>query len=275
MVQVVARRVGARQIEAWTRSEISGYPNRQDLPDYRKPNATVRGLYTGPMQSSVLQTLTVRPPRLEHHWTAWLQQPLAELQALAGSVDEGEPQIAWPAGAVRAYRDSGVFGINMFVLFEVHTVITRQALRGVVDVVRSRALDFALDLQEQFPEAGEKGGPTVATTPALAQTIGSLTVNITGHGTNLGLGATVSQQSSVQVGDRDALRQAATEAGLTDDDAEEFVAAVEEERDPEGPRTRSVLDRVRSGAITAGASIGAGAAGDLLAAAVSQFLGLS
>lgn len=275
MVKIVARRVGATGIETWVRQEVDGYADGAALPDYRNGWVNVMGLFTGPMRARERQALTIRLPGLENLWRARCRQPLAELEALAHTEGDSQFGVPWPAEAVQMYEQSGLFRIEFFGLIEAHTVMTRQNFAGIVDVIRSRALDFALDLQEQFPDAGEKDGPTVATTPALAQTVGSLTVNITGHGANVGLGATVSQQSRVQIGDRGSLRRAATEAGLAAVDADEFVAAVEEERDAQGPRTSSVLHRVRSGAIAVSTSIGGGAAGDLLAAAVSQFLGLS
>ena len=79
----------------------------------------------------------------------------------------------------------------------------------------------------------------------------------------------------MRVGDDAALHRAATQAGLSLADIDEFVAAVEEERDPDGPRTVRFLSRVRSGAVALAGGMTSEVAAGLLVEAIGQFLGLS
>jgi hypothetical protein len=245
-VQVVARRVGAPDVEAWVRHELQGYPEDVELPAYRVLDAQPIGRYTGPMGSSHLEQLTLMAPGLERYWTAPMRAPVQSLVSLAG--DEGDDNIGytWSHLDVEKYERSGVFSINMMGLFSVQSRVSRDALRGVVDNIKSKALDLALDLQAEYPDAGEQGGPTVAAEPQLRQIVYNFTTtnNISGgHGNNVAVGSNIEQRSKVRLGDTDDLRQGAEELGLDVEAVEEFITLVQEERDPDGPRLRGFLAR--------------------------------
>ena len=271
-VQVVAHRLGAKKVVAWVKSELAGYEDDAELPSYRIMRTSVMGVFTGPMQSVIRQQLTVRARDMEAMWTVEFRVPLTELQAL--SELDGDPQREWPSMMVKAYEESGVFGIYLHNLFSAHNTITRQSLRGLIDIVRSKAMEFALELQTDYPEAGTPGGPTVASEPGLSSTVFHVTNNIYGDGTNIATGSDIKQRSRVQKGDVDALRREAEFSGLTAEDAAEFVAAVTSEKSLEGTQTKGFLDRVRSGAITLSGSIASDVAASGLIEIASSFLGL-
>lgn len=271
-VQVVAHRLGATEVVAWAKSELAGYDDDADLPSYRIMNTPVMGVFTGPYHSEIRQQLTVPPPELEEMWIMEFRVPLTELQAL--SELEKDPQREWPSMIVSAYEKSEVFRINFHVLFSAHNIITRQSLKGLIDIVRSKAMEFALELQTDFPEAGTPGGPTIASEPGLSSTVFHVTNNIYGDGTNIATGSDIKQRSRVQKGDVDALRREAESSGLSAEDAAEFVAAVMAEQSIEGTRTRRFIDNVRNGAIALSGSIASDVAASGLIEIASSFLGL-
>jgi len=230
------------------------------------------GLFTGPMNSRIKQQLTIIPDGMEAAFRADLRQPLFELQALSEAADDASRQ--WPAGVVAAYENSAVYRIEMHGLFSAWNVISRQSLGGVLDVIRSRAMEFALDLQAGFPDAGEVGGPTVADTPALAPIVYNITNNITGHGTNLAAGPGAQQTSTVNAGDYSSLLARLSEIGLTEPEQDEFVVAITEDKSTEGPRTTGFLTRVRSGAVRLAEGFTTDVAAELLIAAGRAYLGI-
>lgn len=271
-VQIAASRLGATEIVAWTRYELQGYPNDVDLPPYRHQLTSVVGHFTGVFQTWRNQTLTAVPIGMESNWYLDFREPLSELQAL--SDNETDPQTSWSSSAVQQYEESRVYWIEGMSLFTAWNVITRQSLKGMIDIVRTRAMEFALQLQADFPEAGSVGGPTVATTPELAHTVNNITYNITGHGTNIANGAGSTQTSTVNVGDEGALRTRLEELLVSEQDREEFVAAVQEERSLEGARTSGFLSRVRSGAIQLAAGLTTDVAAEILVSLGQSFLGM-
>jgi hypothetical protein len=271
-VQIVAHRLGASEVVRWAKSELTGYADDAELPTYRIMQTSVMGTFTGPMQSVIQQHLTPVTGRLESMWAMEFRVPLTELQALASS--KSDPQREWPTFMVKAYEATGAFRIQYHHLFSAHNVITRQSLLGLLDVVRSKAMEFALELQTDYPDAGAVGGPTISSTPGLSSTVYNVTNNIYGDGSNIATGSHARQRSRVEKGDSRAFLRAVEDLGLTAADASEFVSAVQEEGALHKPRVQGFLNRVRSGALQLGGAI----ATDTVAASLVElgkgFLGL-
>lgn len=271
-VQIVTHRLGAVDLVNWAKQELSGYEESATLPSYRMLTTNVMGTYAGPMRSFMKHPLTLRPKSMAHLWQVEFREPILEIQALAeGTNDAARP---WSSYDVEEYEKSGVFRMQMHHLFEAQNVITRQSLRGLVDTVRSKVLEFALDLQTQFPDAGLAGGPTVQTAPALATTVYNITNNVTGHGTNIAAGNQIEQRSRVQIGDSASLKREAEALGLAAADADEFVAIVEENRALDAPRLSGFLDKVRSGAIAVSGSLASNVVAGALIELAKGFLGI-
>ena len=130
-------------------------------------------------------------------------------------------------------------------------------------------MEFALDLQAEFPKAGEQGGPTVVD-PALAQTV----YTITGHGTNIATGPGTQQVSKVTVGDVTALREKLEELGLGDAERDEFLAVITEENGTDGPKARNFFQRVKSDGIKLATSVSSAVTVQTLVALAKSYLGI-
>jgi hypothetical protein len=272
-VQIAATRLGASDIVTWAKQELAGYPDDAPLPEYRKFGTAVIGRFSGPFNSWIEHNLSGGPDILERLWRVEMRQPLLELQSLSEGDTDAERQ--WPMFAVREYEKSRALHVEGYGLWSVRNVISCQKLRGVVDVIRSKAMEFALELQMQFPDAGSVGGPTVNTTPELAQAISHITFNITGDGTNVATGHHITQTSTVNRGDVAALRREVAALGLGEQDVEAFVTALAETQSLEAPAVVTVLDRMRNGAITLGTAITTEAAAAALIELGKMFLGLN
>ncbi|MEI2269477.1 hypothetical protein OHB93_09160 [Microbacterium sp. No. 7] len=270
-VQIVAHRLGASEVVRWVKSELSGYPPGSEVPEYRTMHTSVMGVFTGPMRSVIRQQLTVQPAELESMWTVKFREPLSEIQALGDL--ESDPSREWPATIVRAYEQSGVFRMEFHGLFSAHNIITRQSLLGLLDIVRSKAMEFALELQTDYPDAGSPGGPTMATNPELSTTVYNVTNNIYGDGTNVATGHQIDQRSRVKKGDSDALLRAVEALGIAADDAREFVSAIQEEGSLDAPKVSSFLARVRRGAVALASGIATDTAASALVQLGGSFLG--
>lgn len=274
-VQVAAARLGAEDVVSWVKHELNGYPSTDDLPSYRaKRTMMVQGVFAGPMQSRLTHDLP-KPHVDVDLWTPWFQsgfvQPVAELEAFAG--EDQDSRFEWPTAIVDRYEKTQTFRLEYHALYSVHQVLTTQMLRGIVDSIRSAALDFALSLQLANPEAGSVGGPTIASDAAVASVVYNVTNNVTGHGTNIAAGTGITQTSTVAVGDRDALQDELSRIGLNPIDAREFADALDSDGSIEGPRVKSFLDRMKSGAIRVAGDVGIRIVTGQLAALGMEYLG--
>lgn len=226
----------------WVKRELQGYSDEDDLPDYRMMITSVMGHFTGPMQSQIKKALPPHPG-FEKDFQVEMRQPLITLQTFADASED--PQLQWPAWRVEEYEKSGAFAIQFYGLFGAWNVITRQSLHGVIDTVRSKAMEFALELQMSFPDAGTVDGPSVATNTAVAPVVFNTTNNIYGHGANIATGSDIAQRSIIKGNIQEFERQVKA-LGLGDADAAEFTAIVKDERSLEKPRGKAFLEKVRA-----------------------------
>ena len=270
---VVAHRVEADNVATWVRQELNGYDSGSPLPSYRSLDTPVIGTFARPMRSFPQHPLTVVAPSLADWWTAELRMPLLEVQAYADEQRDNDPGREWPAAIVQAYEESGVFRLEFHTLFKARNVITRQKLRGLVDVVRNKALDFALELQSSDPDAGSLGGPTVEGNPDLQAAVIHVTNDIYGDGVSIATGSAIRQSAQVAKGDVEAFREAVAHVLAEVADVAHFVAAVEQERSHAGEGVQSFLDQVRKGAIKVAGGVGTNVAASMLMKLAKGFLG--
>jgi hypothetical protein len=269
-VQVAATRVGATDVVRWVKQELQGYGEDDELPSYRTQTTNVMGLFTGPMQSRIRQQLPSHP-EFSSLFNVDMRQPLLEVQSFADGTED--PSREWPASAVQRYETMGIYTIQFYGLFSAANVITRQSLRGIIDTVRSKAMEFALELQMRFPDAGTVGGPTVLSNSAVAQTVFNITNNITGDGASIAAGSGIRQQSNFR-GDTSEFKKRAELLGLSPEDADAFVQAVSAERDLDGSAVRSFLGRIRTGAIHLAKSVSYDVVAGALIDLAKTYLGL-
>ncbi|QYM76465.1 hypothetical protein [Leucobacter luti] len=270
-VQVAATRIGAPGVVAWVKQELQGYPDDAELPDYRKMATSVMGHFTGPMQSQIKKQLPPYPG-FEDDFTIDMRQPLITLQSFAESDEDA--QVQWPAWRVRQYEETGAFAIQFHGLFGAWNVVTRQSLLGVIDTVRSKAMEFALELQESFPDAGSMDGPSVAKNTAVAPVVFNTTNNIYGHGANIATGSDIAQKSIIK-GNLEELGRQVRALGLNDAEVTEFTAIIEEEKSVDKPRGKAFLEKVRAGSVAVGAAVPSNVIAGSLIELAKMYLGVS
>lgn len=277
-MRIVASRAGAAELDEWAAGELHGFRADAPVPAYRGPFlAPARGTWMNMVRYVENATLTDFgvPQTFRDAWfMVTMRQPVAELESL--TMGDGEPQLPWDPTAVAMYdgyaqagRVSHPTGHH---LVSARTLIPRGHIVGLLDTVRTRVLELALDLEGISGEVGERGGPTVADleVAAAAQTF---YISVYGDGANIATGAHATLRSKVRKGDEDSLRAAAAALGLATDDVEEFIESLKEDGSATGPRATRFIERVRMGAVALGGNIVAGVAADQLVALAQGFLG--
>lgn len=270
-VQVAATRIGAPGVVDWVKQELQGYTDDANLPSYRKMQTAVMGHFTGPMQSQIKKQLPPYPG-FEDDFFIEMRQPLITLQSFAEA--EEDAQLQWPILRVEEYEKTGAFTIQFYGLFGAWNVITRQSLLGVIDTVRSKAMEFALELQESFPDAGSAEGPSVATNTAVAPIVFNTTNNIYGHGANIATGSDIAQKSIIK-GNLEEFKRQLKSLGLSDVEAAQFAQVIDEEQSIDKPRTMAFLEKVRAGFIAVGTAVPSNVIAGSLVELAKIYLGVS
>jgi hypothetical protein len=280
--KIVAARTQTDRLADWVSQELHGYESSDDLPEYRGPfDALVLGHFVGAF-SSEIKNVPIAPStfpadmRESHLFKLWLMNPIAEIEEMA---QQESAQIAWPADALRYYN----YGIQQGLIH--HTVredmalatavrpIARQVFVGVLDAVRTRVLDLALDLERVAPDAGQPDAPDEARIEA-ARVIN--TYNFHGS-SNVAIGSTnVSQTVNLPArNDEPALLRFLAAIGVAPRDLVDLQKALEEDRtDAEGHHHAAPGHRVAAWMGRASTQLGTGAGAGLLVEGIKAFFGL-
>jgi hypothetical protein len=282
---VVSRRIDATELTSWLRGELDGYDCQTPVPAYRAGERLPIDLrFDGPMGSSMPYQLSAA--ELPDSLGAPLRQvnfrePLAELVEL--SQGDRDPVMQLPAGWVEIYRrlaeEQRVPSNPMMVLNYAAVKMPRTHLKGIIDRVRTAALDLALSIEDISAEAGASGGPTVEDEPRLAQQVTIHLTQLFGDGATLTVGdhATVasgpgSVAVSLSSGDVDGLLEAAR-ALVGEQAVSELASAIDEDGGEPGEATNRFLDRVKQGSVVLAGGVTTNGAYDGLVALLGQVFG--
>lgn len=274
-------RLQAEELKTWVGRELNGYPGASSLPKYRGPlMVPVRAVWSGPFGASLTNYLSeagVPKKYVPLFFRAHLAQPIAELESLSQG-DDTEASLYWKPEWVGIYNrlvdERKVPLYEDMAVFSARQILPRTTLVGIIERIRNRALEFALELQGEHPDAGEVGGPTV-NDEGVARTVTHFTTNIYGDGNQVAQGENIRQRTQVQKGDLSGLLKAAEGVGL-DSAANAELARVVLTGEEERPgKIASFLRRVREGAFVIGTGITADVAADQLSHLVAGYLGNS
>lgn len=277
-VQTVAFRMQAENLGEWARRELFGYKNDDPVPTYRGPFPTpVTGVWSGPGGSGLTNAVSLAGlPNdfINAYFQTTVRQPVADLELLSSS--DKSPSMSWDPYIVQEYgrlvaEKKGGAGFYFMELVSATQKLPQNAVRGIIDSVRTTALQFALELEQVSPKAGEPDGPTTAD-PEVQLVTNNFNFTINGDGNNIAAGSNIWQ--TVTKGDIESLVNAAAELGLQSEAIEDLRAAVVADGQQAGAETRSVISRLRSGGYALASGISSNLAANGVMQAVGAFFGM-
>jgi hypothetical protein len=229
--KVFGAQVASADLVDWVGRELNGYSDAAELPDYRRIRTTSKGHFSGPFGSG-LQNVDIPihciPKEFrEQYRHATVMQGVSALQA---TVENAKPSatltLPWPSEAVALFGSDMYQNMNCVQAWKVLSV---GAMRGVLDAVKTRVLDFTLELQRLHPELMTTQDPnaTSASPQELKQTF-----NMTIYG-SVGAIANasnhVAQHVTIHQGDKSALDQELGSHGVPPEGIAELHEAIKED----------------------------------------------
>jgi hypothetical protein len=264
---ILAKRLSYRPLSEWAQHELQGYPEDVDLPSYRaRRRCQVLGKFEAGLGNGFVNPVpsaNVEDQHREGLFSFELRLGVARYEDL---IEAGDVEIPWDQNYVLHYRDSFY---PDFALERAWRSVSTSELVQMLDAVRTRLLDFVLEIEELDPEAGDAAPGVQPIAPNQVTQV----FNQTFYGDNTAVAAaghTVHQNQTASV-DIEAVRQIADAFGIVEADREALVAAIQEDGGLAGERTRVWIDRLKAGGITVGTDVAAQTA----AAALLGVLGLS
>lgn len=269
--QILAARLRHEPFKQWVSHELNGYPGEATLPAYRGPfegdlKADTQGAFGAGVRNVGVPDWSIPEGSREQAKEMAFYQGVGTLESLIADAQRtGQLVVATQ------------FPVDLAVLTEV--VQNQQTVRlwkelpvamvaGILDSVRSKALEFALEIEAENPQAG-----TVATAEPpvpLARTDAIFYTVIFGGQNAVGPDSTV----NVTVGDLGSLMVYLEAHGVDASDRRELEAALAADENTLGGRVRGWLGAMVAKTASFGATVAGNATGGLIAGAVLRYLGI-
>ena len=154
--KVLAARLGNEDFKQWINNELVGYDCKNDLPIYRVLNVNSKGNFSGAFGSGLRNAdipLTCMPKEFrENLGHCYMMSPVAAIASLVKNDNTGTLQEPWNPDVV-AYFCQEIY--EHMVCMQAWKVIPASSLVAALDSVRTRILNFVLEIEAQNPAAGE------------------------------------------------------------------------------------------------------------------------
>ncbi|WP_250519214.1 hypothetical protein [Caballeronia sp. ATUFL_M1_KS5A] len=274
--KILMHRIGHKELDPWINDELNGYPADAVVPEYRIVGARLTGTleniarrYSG----VTLATLHLPEKVRENLCTAHLGHSVVELEGFATAKD-GTVATAVPPELYgllgQAYDGAHVTNAR--------SIIGATQVAGVLVEIRSRLLDFVLNLQDKIGNIAEEDMKKAAEGINAQEMFNSAvfganaTIIVGSHNR-----ASVSNVSAK--GDVSHLHSALEASGVNPQDLEALDGAINADGDAPyrskvfGPKVSEWMGKMVQKAATGSWQVGIGAAGNLLATALSGYYG--
>lgn len=277
--KLLAARLGSQPLEAWIIWESNGYPDEVAVPDYRIWPLEVKGHFSGPAGSGIRNApipMACIPEKARKRYQRYeCRQSIASIEvslaeAKSGTVHVSTGDLALALGTkVYQYQNC----------MQAWAEFSTGHLVELINSVRNRILDFSLAIWKEAPEAGESTGKT-STGLEVSRVTQIFNTTVYGGSANLVGTANASTISfNIDLNDFPSLERVLRENGVADVDLNTLRGALESERAPEsgggfGPKMSAWISKMMGKAAEGSWNISLGAAGNLLAKAISKYYGL-
>lgn len=270
--QILAFRLRHEPFKGWVGYELNGYPDGATLPPYRASlRGEIKADLAGPFGAAgknVPVPSSLFPDEYRDQATRFeFYQGVATLESLIADAKRGgQPSILsmFPVEiSARMQIWQGYQTMTMWLQVPIASVV------GVLDQVRSRALEFVLEIEAENPDAGA----TATTEPPVPLARADAIFNTVIYGGQVAIGpnATV----NVTLGDLGSLMVYLEVQGVAKADRDGLKAALAADKGKPGPRVKAWLGEMAMKAAASGGRVTESAVAGLIATAVARFLGLA
>jgi len=148
--KVLAHRLGEVDFANWVNFEISGYPDKESLPNYRLFDMSIRGTVSNGFQIWANVNLSPKNIPSEYKDKVTVCRVSEGVGTIEGWISEGvSVSVPMPYYAYLTY------GLTQGVVIQSAAAhFGAQALRSCLDTISNRLLDFVLKISDKLPASG-------------------------------------------------------------------------------------------------------------------------
>lgn len=279
-LRFLASRLGSIPLEDWVKHEAEGYPKQVEVPQYRVIGVSYTGTFSGPFNASIknapIPSHLIEKLAGEQWVNHRVRESIAGVQDMANS--EGSQAGINASNLILLLQDNVYEG---YACNSVTGRLSQLAFKEIVQSVRSRVLEFTIELEKEIPASVDV---TIQNTVESVQNSASTVTQIfnqTIHGGITHVTATDSAQVSLAIiaGDVNSLTRELVKAGVPAEAATEVSEIVASEQpqstdEPLGSRARAWLSKNVPKAASGAWKVGSTALTPILTKAALKYYGL-
>jgi hypothetical protein len=272
--QVLMSRLDNKPAEEWVEHELNGYPEHIPVPPYRKLPMVLKGDFDGGFRQAndftILPKFVPEKIRAQTQMTEYRKSVSSIAHLLEGASAAKTGSLTVPMGDLPLYLDP-VF--PDMVCIAVRGVLGTAAVHDILNQVRNRLLKLSLELQKQYPSAGEERMDERSHAGA-TQVINNV---IYGDAQVVGMAEQSTITMNVAKGDLASLKKALKQIGLAPADVSELRDALKSEPKLEGkhfgPKVAAWLKKMAAKAASGILKVGTDVAINALEKAILGYYG--
>src|SRR5258708_6045324 len=138
------------RLKQWANQELNGYKSKEDTPDYRHLQAIAKGHFFG-SYGGELKNYPIPPASLEEkhrHWAreVYLMQGVSAYEDILRASDGATIAFPLPGDILLSYQQQFLHAHG---LISAWLVVSKNAFVEVLDTVRNRTLNIALQIKDE------------------------------------------------------------------------------------------------------------------------------
>jgi hypothetical protein len=276
---ILAHQIKNDRLKTWANKELSGYGDEDELPDYRVVSATATGHFSGWGGSQA--TLPIPPAALEKNdqrfaTQARLAQVIATYEDLVKTATtDGQITMHWPPNMVLYYQNRIPFTGQQMSLVVAYQEIPKPTLVGLLDTVRNRVLNVALEIQS---EVGRRDEDLKHITPQSEEKIERYVIQQIFNGdifVSTGQSSMTIHEQHIAAGDWRQLQKVLCNSGVPQSDVGSLAAAVSEDKEQMGPTVKGWIEKTAPKVLSGGVKMAASVGQSILTEYLKHYFGLS
>lgn len=280
MCIVLAHQLKNERLKKWANDELRGYNSTDNLPEYRTISAAATGRFLGPFWAHFEQGIPSSALEKKHRKFAevvHLTQPVGTLEDTLKSGTGSRLFFPWSANLVAYYQEKLR---SEWQLISAHQTVAKSVIAGILDTVRTRVLNMALEIQS---DVGEKDEDLKEITPEESKKVDqTIVTNIFGGNVYLSTGQSTmtattvqQQQQNIAAGDWEHLAKVLRDAGSSEADLAELSKAVKADGKMIGAKVKGWIAKAAPKVLSGGVQVGVAVGKSLLLEYLKQYCGLS
>ncbi|MGO8067499.1 hypothetical protein AB9E28_18530 [Rhizobium leguminosarum] len=278
---LLASRIESLLLEDWVRHELNGYPESEEVPDYRRLSMNFKGNFVASFGRQITNA-----PIPQHIVGKVSKRPNIEIYQFRGAISTLDDRRGMSeSGALRVNYDNMAMFLHDKVFEDYQCLqfwgeISAMAALAIPDIVKTRVLDFTLKLAKTYPTAGDVAGMTT-TDRGMKENLSQIfNTTINGQANLVG----VAEKSTISIvngaGSVAELRNALSEAKIEPGDLDEIERAIAEEKQivapgKFGPKVTAWIGKMAGKAASGAWGVGLAAGTKLVESALLRFYGFT